>query len=72
MSTPRTNPVSAPALEDKIRIRAYELFEERGYEHGRDLDDWLQAEAEFLRARIAVTPIRPPAAKRARSKRNGK
>jgi len=35
-------------LEDKIRIRAYELFEARGREDGRDLDDWLQAEAEIL------------------------
>ena len=35
------------ALEKQIRLRAYERFEARGREHGRDLDDWLQAEAEI-------------------------
>jgi hypothetical protein len=30
-----------------VRVRAYELFEQRGKEHGHDLDDWLQAEAEI-------------------------
>jgi len=34
-------------LEDKIRARAYELYEERGKEDGHDLDDWLKAEAEY-------------------------
>jgi hypothetical protein len=34
--------------EEKIRFRAYELFQKRGGQHGRALDDWLQAEAEFL------------------------
>ena len=32
--------------EEIIRMRAYELFEQRGYQHGYDLEDWLQAEAE--------------------------
>jgi hypothetical protein len=31
----------------KIRQRAHELYEARGREEGRDLDDWLQAEAEI-------------------------
>ena len=35
-------------LEERIRLRAYEFYEARGREDGRDLDDWLQAEAEFL------------------------
>ena len=34
-------------VEDAIRERAHQLFEERGFEHGHDLDDWLQAEAEI-------------------------
>ena len=34
-------------IEDAIRERAHQLFEERGFEHGHDLDDWLQAEAEI-------------------------
>jgi hypothetical protein len=45
-------PATAAALnvEEEIRVRAYELFEQRGGEPGRELDDWLQAEAE-VRAR---------------------
>ena len=35
-------------LEQEIRIRAYEIFEQRGGEPGRELEDWLQAEAEVL------------------------
>jgi hypothetical protein len=34
------------ALEAEIRRRAYQLYVERGEEHGRDLDDWLQAKRE--------------------------
>ena len=33
-----------------IACRAYELFLARGAQHGRDLDDWLQAERELLDA----------------------
>ena len=33
-------------LEEQIRLRAYELYDERGREDGRELEDWLQAEAE--------------------------
>lgn len=36
-----------PARSQEISVRAYELFEQRGREHGHDLDDWLQAEAEM-------------------------
>lgn len=34
--------------EELIRLRAYKLFEDRGYEHGHDVDDWLQAEVEIV------------------------
>jgi hypothetical protein len=34
--------------EEKIRSRAYELYEQRGCVFGHDLDDWLQAESEVL------------------------
>jgi len=34
-------------IEERIRRRAYELYEARGREPGRDLDDWLRAEAEI-------------------------
>ncbi len=32
--------------EEQIRRRAYELYEQRARKDGRELDDWLQAEAE--------------------------
>jgi hypothetical protein len=34
-------------LEERIRVRAYELYEKRGKRDGRALHDWLQAEAEL-------------------------
>jgi hypothetical protein len=37
---------STPSLEE-IRQRAHELHLEGGCMHGRDLDDWLQAEREI-------------------------
>jgi len=33
--------------QDLISRRAYERFEMRGGEHGRDQDDWLEAEREL-------------------------
>jgi hypothetical protein len=33
--------------EHDIAVRAYALYEQRGGEHGHDLDDWLQAEREL-------------------------
>ena len=38
-------------LHERIRRRAYELYEERGREDGHDLADWLQAESEVTRRR---------------------
>lgn len=46
-------PKGSPDLEEEIRRRAYELYEERGREHGFDQDDWLRAEAE-VRSRYGV------------------
>jgi len=34
---------------NSISRRAYELFENRGYSHGNDWDDWFRAESELLR-----------------------
>jgi HSP20 family molecular chaperone IbpA len=36
------------ALIDRVRRRAYELFEQRGREDGSDVQDWLRAEEELL------------------------
>ena len=46
---PQTKIVTEPKtnLEDQIRRRAYELYEERGREEGREIEDWLRAEAEI-------------------------
>lgn len=35
--------------EDDIARRAYERFEARGREHGRDQEDWFEAERELNR-----------------------
>lgn len=36
----------APGLEERIRQRAYELYEQEGRQEGRDEEYWLRAEAE--------------------------
>jgi Protein of unknown function (DUF2934) len=35
-------------LQEEIRLRAYEFFQQRGYEHGADFEDWIRAEKEVL------------------------
>jgi hypothetical protein len=35
-------------FQEAIRSRAYSIYEQRGREHGHDLDDWLIAEAEVV------------------------
>ena len=40
-----------PMVEHAIRLRAYELYVQRGRAEGRAADDWLAAEAEFLYGR---------------------
>lgn len=40
--------VSPTELEEKIRLRAYQIYENRGHENGHDVEDWLQAEAELI------------------------
>lgn len=49
-------PPAAPAVDgEKLRAMteriAYEMYEQRGCAHGRDLDDWLEAE-KAARARL--------------------
>ena len=43
-------PISSAAFPTHAVIarRAYELFQQRGGEHGRDWEDWLTAERELL------------------------
>jgi hypothetical protein len=43
-------PVQPNDIEESIRRRAYELYEQRGRIDGSVLDDWLEAEREILGA----------------------
>ncbi len=38
---------------ERIREAAYFRYVDRGYEHGHDLEDWLEAEAEIDAERMA-------------------
>ena len=35
-------------IQDAIRLKAYELYVQRGYSQGSDVDDWLVAEQMVL------------------------
>ena len=35
-------------LQARVRLRAYEIYQQRGRVDGHALDDWAQAEAEIL------------------------
>ncbi len=45
--------------EEKIRRRAYELYEARGRQDGRELEDWLKAEAEIRRRAVETGNVIP-------------
>ncbi|HTZ95619.1 MAG TPA: DUF2934 domain-containing protein [Terriglobales bacterium] len=49
-AAPLSNPASIE-LEDQIRHRAYELYEERGRTPGFEREDWIRAEHEVLARR---------------------
>jgi hypothetical protein len=42
---------SADGLQEQIRRRAYEIYEQRGREDGQDVEDWLQSESEIMAVR---------------------
>ena len=54
-----------------VERRAYELYEGRGREDGRDWDDWLQAEREIRgdEARADSTDAAKPSSERRRAKK---
>jgi hypothetical protein len=39
-----------PMPEHAIRLRAYELYAQRGMAEGNAVQDWLEAESELLRS----------------------
>ena len=43
---PSKSQAQPPDRDERIRRRAYALYEERGRTDGHEIDDWLQAEAE--------------------------
>jgi hypothetical protein len=47
-SHPDAGKLSFAELEDRIRERAYLLYQARGCADGHALDDWLEAKAEVL------------------------
>jgi hypothetical protein len=53
VANPKSSPVATMPgpvpSQDRIRERAYELYETRGRTHGQDEQDWLRAEQEIIR-----------------------
>ncbi|HVO61038.1 MAG TPA: DUF2934 domain-containing protein [Terriglobales bacterium] len=45
---PDAGKLTVAELEDRIRERAYELYQARGCADGYALNDWLEAKAEVL------------------------
>ena len=63
----RTTPKQDVPTREQIAQRAYELYQQRGGQHGRDLEDWLAAERELRNqnlARVQAAPVAQPQEKR--------
>lgn len=59
VTTPAT--LNATVSYEQVAHKAYELYQQRGAEHGRDLEDWFRAEQlihEALRAAPLVEDYR--------------
>jgi hypothetical protein len=52
MSIDPVHPVIG-ATEELVRVKAYEIYEQRGREQGRELDHWLAAERALTTRKIA-------------------
>lgn len=61
----RSIPKQDVHTRDQIAQRAYELYEQRGGEHGRDLEDWLTAEKELRHQNLVRTQAAPVTAEKA-------
>lgn len=55
---PRMIPLYSASSQAEIEHRARALFEQAGQPAGRDLDHWLQAEADF-HAQLRLNPTWP-------------
>lgn len=49
-------PLEESRIFEMICERAYELYDQRGCTHGKDIEDWLQAEAE-VRANLTAKQV---------------
>ncbi len=49
------------AIHEMIEKKAYEIYEKRGMGHGKDLDDWLEAEliikGKMRNKKKTITPV---------------
>jgi hypothetical protein len=61
------NAVSAGGIEERIRSRAYELWEQRGRVHGHAVEDWLQAEKEIAEVTPKAAGVRRGKSRRAQA-----
>ena len=61
LSTSASSPVKAKIFvpldefNTKVAAKAFEMFEQRGWAHGNDVEDWLEAE-RFVRQSFVVKP----------------
>jgi hypothetical protein len=56
------NPVESLArapTREEIARRAYQIYVDRGAEHGRDWDDWLQADGELRELAVRDVTVPP-------------
>lgn len=53
----RSTPKQEVPTREQIAQRAYELYQNRGREDGRDMEDWLAAESELRNQNAPVRPI---------------
>ena len=52
---------------DAVARRAYEIYQNRGGDHGADLDDWLEAERQLRPGPTDVTGPAPAKSRRRKS-----
>ena len=45
---PKKAKTASKAVLSKIEKRAYQIFEENGYNHGQEVENWLEAERQVL------------------------
>ncbi len=54
----RKETTSTVDFDERIRQRAFELFQLRGCQDGHDFDDWVQAEAEVSGKPLRLASLR--------------